>query len=173
MTAQELEIIHADLLVAKNILYPTNVDNGAQNNPQLNNLAAYLSAQAIEKSLKAIVRDGGEINAELSTSHNVVNLLLGVEMCKPNFIHEHQFIAQNAQNLSKVNGLRYGKKRIEKKDVVAIYKAARGLHRDLLQEYLKDNPDKQQMFNEAVREYEAMDKISFKKNTPSEEWGRE
>lgn len=169
MTAQELEVIHADLLVAKDILYPSDGNNHSQNNPQLRNLAAYFSAQAIEKSLKGIIRDGGEMDAELSVSHNVVNLLLSVEMCKPSFVHEHQFISQNAKNLSKANGLRYGKKGIEKNDTVAIYKAARELHRELQQEYLKDNPDKRQMFNEAVREYDAMEKISFKKNAPSRE----
>lgn len=163
MTAQELEVIHADLLVAKNILYPPDGGNHSQNNPQLNNLAAYLSAQAIEKALKNLVHDKGEMNAELSVTHNIASLLISVELYNPNFIRNHEFVTQNAKSLSKANSLRYGKKGIDKGDAIAIYKAARDLHCELQQEYLSENPDKRQMFNEAVRQYDAMEKLPFKR----------
>ena len=52
-TPQELEIIHADLMVAKSILY---ADNNSSESVQMINLAAYHSVQAVEKSLKAIIR---------------------------------------------------------------------------------------------------------------------
>lgn len=45
----------------------------------MRNLAAFHSAQAIEKALKAIVQDNGAMNEELRMTHNVPILLVTTE----------------------------------------------------------------------------------------------
>lgn len=160
MTPQELETIHADIMVAKTILYN---DTGISNNPYMTNQAAYHSAQAIEKSLKAIIRDGGKMNSILSTTHNIDALLLRAEMCRAGIIHDYPLVAENSDTLSRFNSLRYCGKGIGKYDAISIFKEAKTLYQDLKQEYLKKNPNKE-LFNEnSLKEYDSLEKLKINK----------
>lgn len=162
-SAKELEVIHADLMVATNILYS---DSNAGYSPYMVNLAAYHSAQAIEKSLKALIYANGNIDKatekELHKTHNFDNLLVRVETCCPNFIQEHDFIAKNSDRFSAFNGMRYGDKSIDKADVYVLLKEAKDLHKELQEIYLKENgQDKKQLHQSAFQQYKQIDKLEL------------
>jgi HEPN domain-containing protein len=166
MTAQELEIIRADLAMAKMVLYPANENDKMFENPNMMNLAEYHSAQALEKCLKGIVRDGGKLDDELAKSHSIEGLMLKAELCRPNIIQEYKFAAENAETLSKANGLRYGIKSVEAKDVYATYKEAKALFYVLEKEHLKENNiSKEDHFKEAREQYNNTRKLNF--NSPN------
>lgn len=161
-TPRGLEVIHADIMIAKNILYPQNGDTSKQT-PYLLNQAAYHSEQAVEKSLKAIIRAKNEQPDErVLKTHNIESLLLKAEMCQPNFILEHSFISENAHKLSCFNELRYGDESVNKADTYILYKEARTLFQELEKDYLKEFPDKKQFHNTAVQQYKELKHISLK-----------
>lgn len=168
-TAKELEVIHADLMIANNILY---ADDKSSLSPYMVNQAAYHSAQAIEKSLKAIIR-AGEENCEYESlvTHNIDRLVVRAEMCSPNFIQEHRFIAENSEKLSAFNGLRYGNKGVSKADAFVLLKEAKELHRELEKEYLHAfSQDKNLLHQSAYAQYQETDRISL--NTQGSKYNR-
>lgn len=79
-------------------------------------MSAYHLGQAIEKSLKAIIRaerpdlykqvdrDGKPV---VTTSHKIDMLLTKAEICRNGITAAHKFIAENATALSDFNNLRY------------------------------------------------------------------
>jgi HEPN domain-containing protein len=137
MRASDIELIHADIMSAKLILYGQN-----GNAPFMYNMAAYHSAQAIEKGLKYIIRDNDYIlYKELADSHNISNLLLKVALIRLDFIDEHRFIAECADELSKFNNIRYGKNRISRDSTFSVYHAAKRFFKEMQQEYRQDYPD--------------------------------
>lgn len=161
-TPRELEVVHADIMIAKNILYPQD-GNTSNQSPYLLNQAAYHSEQAIEKSLKAIIRAKDENPDEkILKTHNVEGLLLKVELCQPNFVQEHSFIAENAHKLSCFNELRYGDESVGKADTYILFKEARALYQEIEKEYLKDSPDKKQLHNAANQQYRDLKHISLR-----------
>lgn len=160
-TPRELEVIHADIMIAKSILYPQGESTSNQN-PYLINQAAYHSEQAIEKSLKAIIRSKEENPDEkILKTHNIEGLLLRAELCQPNFIQEHAFIAQNAHKLSFFNELRYGDESVGRADTYVLFKEARALYNEVQREFLKDAPDKKQLYNIANQQYKGLNNISL------------
>lgn len=92
-------------------------------------MAAYHYAQAIEKSLKALTKANSDKIPD--HTHDIATLLVDVELCCQNFIYHHKFIADNAQELSSLNGARYGDKLLRKGDVYVLMKEAQRLHREL------------------------------------------
>lgn len=100
--ASELELIHADLLVARSIL---NSPDTVKDNPYMTNMIAYHSQQAIEKSLKAIIRGADRGDDDLLHSHDMAALCMEVQSIRPNFSQEYDFIFQNARTLYHANEL--------------------------------------------------------------------
>lgn len=162
MTPHTLETIHSDILVAKAILYSK---EGLNEIPYLINQAAYHCAQAIEKSLKAIINNGGKLTNALHNTHNIDALMLKAEVCREGIIREYPLIAENSEVLSQFNALRYCGKGISKNDTIKLYKQARDLYQDLLSEFLKEHPDKKRYFAKSVREYDALEKLRLSKPT--------
>lgn len=164
-TPRELEVIRADIMIAKSILYPQD-GNTSNQSPYLLNQAAYHSEQAIEKSLKAIIRSKDDAPDEkVLKTHNIEGLLLRVELCQPNFIQEHAFIAQNAYKLSCFNELRYGDESVGRSDTYVLFKEARALFQEIEKEYLKEAPDKKQLHNAAGQQYKDLKHISLSTDT--------
>lgn len=133
----DFEVVHADLMTSKSILYSEN-----KKIPFMLNMAGYHAGQAIEKLLKIILKEERyDVYKELSDSHNISNLVIKVELCRKGFIDAHPFIGENADELSKFNNLRYGKKYIERDAVFAVYRAANQFYKELMNEYLQEFPD--------------------------------
>lgn len=159
---QELEAINSDILIAKKLLY----DKSLSSNPYITNQIAYHSSQAIEKTLKAIIRDGGKMTSSLSTSHNIDALMIRAERCRVGIIHEYPLISENSDTLSKFNILRYCGKGINKSDAVSIFKEARRLYQEVENEYLKESPNKNNLRQKSLKEYRSLEKLKI--NKPSE-----
>lgn len=104
MTAHELELIHADLMTAKALV---DSPEGRRDNPYIANMIAYHSVQAIEKCLKAILRDT-DADEDLLHSHDMLRLCGEVQLVCPDFAKKYEFIYQNARALYFANELRYG-----------------------------------------------------------------
>ena len=106
-------LIESDILLA-------NTAMANKDNLHMVAMAAYHYSQAIEKSLKALIKANGEKHPD--HTHDIATLLVQTELCCPNFIADHKFIADNAQELSSMNGARYGDKIIRKSDVYVLMK---------------------------------------------------
>lgn len=162
MTSEELEIIHADLMVAKNCLTPPDEKKAQLQNPFMINMGAYHAEQAIEKSLKAVIREGGKMDAELATTHNLSRLLVVAELVQPNIIQEHPFIAENSDVLSQANGLRYGTKSISLYDAKGLLFNANALYKQLEERhYLESGKNVQEQRSESVQAYSRKDRLNF------------
>jgi len=136
MTSKDLTIINADLITASSILYlPAEKEN---NNPYLANLGAYHATQAIEKSLKAIIKTDGNMNYELGHTHDLSSLFVTAASSRPELLHENEFIAENTDILSQANGLRYGTKSISFYNARGILYNAKKLFHKLEKEYMKE-----------------------------------
>ena len=109
-------------------------------------MAAYHFAQAIEKSIKAIISEKSVEPPPQETmyAHNMEHLLFQAERVSPNFIQEHMFIADNAQTLSAFNGLRYGDKCVSKADAFVLMKNAKDLFWEIENAYMKELGVKQE-----------------------------
>lgn len=160
MTARDLEAINADITIAKTLMYNQNLSR----NPYIINQIAYHSCQAIEKSLKAIIRNEGKMTTGLSRSHSISGLMLGCETCRQGIIHEYPFITKNAEVLTKFNSLRYAERGVNKADAFALFKEAQKLHRNLEKEYLKDDLSKRKMREISLKEYNGLEKYSLDKS---------
>lgn len=130
ISAKDWSLINADVSLA-------NVAMDNEKNLHMIGMAAYHYTQAIEKSLKAIIRaNNPEFKKSLAT-HDFAFLLVETELCCAGFIDKHQFIADNSQELSVMNGVRYGNKTVRKGDVYVLMKEARELFNDLEQDLLR------------------------------------
>lgn len=141
---RDLEVAKADIEMADLGI------NAHSENPNVLAMSAYHLGQAIEKSLKAIIRaerpdlyrqndrDGKPI---VTTSHKIDMLLTKAEICRNGITAAHKFIAENATALGDFNNLRYGKMQIAEKELAELSKAAKELVGELEAEFLKANPD--------------------------------
>ena len=141
---RDLEVAKADIEMADLGI------NAHSENPNVLAMSAYHLGQAIEKSLKAIIRaerpdlyrqndrDGKPI---VTTSHKIDMLLTKAEICRNGITAAHKFIAENATALGDFNNLRYGKMQIAEKELAELYKAAKEIVGELEAEFLKANPD--------------------------------
>lgn len=101
--------------------------------------AAYHFTQALEKSLKSIIRANSEKpNRTSLATHDFDHLLVQTEMCCNGFIAEHGFLADNSQTLSAMNGVRYGDKSVRKGDVYVIMREAQDLYNALTQDLCRE-----------------------------------
>ena len=139
VSAKELEVIRADIMIAGTAMQQ-------KDNPIMVNMAAYHFAQAIEKSIKAIISEKSVEPPPQETmyAHNMEHLLFQAERVSPNFIQEHMFIADNAQTLSAFNGLRYGDKCVSKADAFVLMKNAKDLFWEIENAYMKELGVKQE-----------------------------
>lgn len=125
----------ADLIVAKKIFYDK--ERVWTVNPEMLNLAAYHSAQAVEKLLKLYVREKSEeLFNSISHSHNISEVLIKLEFCRKGFVGAHPDIALNADIITRMNRLRYGDGQISRDDCYAILTLAKNLCNEYLAEYL-------------------------------------
>lgn len=141
---KDLEVAKADIEMADLGI------NSHSENPNVLAMSAYHLGQAIEKSLKAIIRaerpdlykqvdrDGKPV---VTTSHKIDMLLTKAEICRNGITAAHKFIAENATALSDFNNLRYGKMQIAEKELAELSKAAKEIVGELETEFLKANPD--------------------------------
>ena len=141
---RDLEVAKADIEMADLGI------NAHSENPNVLAMSAYHLGQAIEKSLKAIIRaerpdlyrqndrDGKPI---VTTSHKIDMLLTKAEICRNGITAAHKFIAENATALGDFNNLRYGKMQIAEKELAELSKAAKEIVGELEAEFLKANPD--------------------------------
>ena len=141
---RDLEVAKADIEMADLGI------NAHSENPNVLAMSAYHLGQAIEKSLKAIIRaerpdlyrqndrDGKPI---VTTSHKIDLLLTKAEICRNGITAAHKFIAENATALGDFNNLRYGKMQIAEKELAELSKAAKEIVGELEAEFLKANPD--------------------------------
>lgn len=162
MNVSELEVIKADLLTANMILKD---NTGAKYNAYMVNMSAYHSGQAIEKCLKAIARENGDLDDTVALSHSVEKLLLKAELHDEGFIQKHKYIAKNADTISKFNGLRYGMKSIALSDAKDIYFHAKELHKELEQRYMEKNKVvlKDCYRSKSKTEYNKLEKLKFER----------
>lgn len=141
---KDLEVIKSDIEMADLAI------NSHSENPNMLGMAAYHLGQAIEKSLKAIIRaerpdmyravdrDGKPV---ITISHKIEMLLNKAEICRSGIIASHNFIAENALALSDFNNLRYGKMKITEAELAELSKAAKEIASELEKEFVKANPD--------------------------------
>lgn len=159
--ASELELIHADLLVARSIL---NSPDTVKDNPYMTNMIAYHSQQAIEKSLKAIIRGAGKGDDDLLHSHDMAALCMEVQSIRPNFSQEYDFIFQNARTLYHANELRYGESGIPAFTAKGIFFNANKLFCELEAEYTKETSfDRKDIRRIAKEHYDSLPKYSVKR----------
>lgn len=145
ISAKDCSLIEADILLANTAM--SNKDN-----LHMVAMAAYHYSQAIEKSLKAIIKANDDKSPD--HTHDIATLLVQTELCSPNFITDHKFIADNAAELSAMNGLRYGDKAIRKGDVYVLMKEAQRLYGELEQDLMKSaSMDKDQLQKQANTMY--------------------
>lgn len=157
MTAHELELIHADLMVAKEI---KDSPEGRRDNPYMMNMVAYHSAQAIEKSLKAVIRGAGREDDELFYTHNISELIMEVQAIRPNFSTDYEFIQQNARRLNHANELRYGDSGIAPATASGLLWNANKLFVELEEEYMKETSfDRKDIRRIAKEHYETLPKF--------------
>lgn len=135
ITASELELIHADIMAAEVIMRSPESIKG---NPYMMNMAAYHTQQAVEKSLKAIIKANGGGDEDMLHSHDMGSLCSVVATIRPDFGRRHEFIAVNARNFYFANELRYGEQGIPQKTVEGLLYAAKGLFLNLEKEYGKE-----------------------------------
>lgn len=145
ISAKDCSLIEADILLA-------NTAMANKENLHMVAMAAYHYSQAIEKSLKAIIKANDEKNPDYT--HDIATLLVRTELCCPNFIADHKFIADNSAELSAMNGLRYGDKAIRKGDAYVLMKEAQRLYEELEQDLMKTvSMDKTQLQKQANTMY--------------------
>lgn len=129
ISIQDWSVISADIVTGNSI-----IQNGE--NMQMINMAAYHYAQAIEKSLKSLIKANSEKHKSLAT-HDICFLLVETELCCNGFIAKYPFIADNAQELSNMNGARYGNKCIKKGDAFVLMREAQDLFETLENELME------------------------------------
>lgn len=130
ISTKDWSLIGADIALA-------NVAMNDTGNLHMIGMAAYHYTQAIEKSLKAIIKaNNPEFKKSLAT-HDFPFLLVETELCCTGFIDKHQFIADNSQELSNMNGARYGNKAVRKGDVCVLMREAQDLYNALGQDLMR------------------------------------
>lgn len=160
VTASELELIHADIMTAEVIMRSS---DGVKGNPYMMNMAAYHTQQAIEKSLKAIIRANGNGDEDMLHSHDMGSLCAVVATIRPDFGKRHEFIAINARNLYFANELRYGEQGIPEKTVEGLIYAAKGLFLNLEKEYKKETGfDRKDVRQIAQEQYDNLSEFRIK-----------
>lgn len=134
VSAKELEVIRADVTVGKSAMQ-------TKDNPVMVSMAAYHFAQAIEKSVKAVIRENADepVSPDTLYTHNMEHLLVQAERHSAGFIQNHLFIADNAATLSAFNGMRYGNKTISVPDAYVLMANAEKLMEELEQAYMQEN----------------------------------
>lgn len=159
MTAQEIEVIRTDITIAEKIFYAN------KNDTFMLNESAYHSGQAIEKSLKAFIKDR-DINLYklVSNVHSIESLLVKAEICEKGFIKNHEFLAANAEELSKFNALRYGIKHILKNETYQTLQAAKNLYREIEKQYIEEKGSAiEDRHSEAEKQIRNTERIQFYK----------
>lgn len=161
MKAHELELIHADLMAAKSIL---DSPDGRKENPYMMNLVGYHAQQAIEKSLKAIVRGAGKGDDDLLHSHDMAGLCMEVQAIRPDFSEKYSFIFENARTLYHANELRYGETNIPAFTAKGILFNANKLYYELEKEYTKETGfNRKDIRRIATEHYDTLPKYSVKR----------
>lgn len=112
-------IINADMSIANNAMKK-------ENDLAMLNMAGYHYAQAIEKTLKGLVKANNEKSRCFGT-HDLCFIVVETELCCPGFIQKFPYIAHNATELSSANGIRYGGKTIRRMDLNTLAKEAQML----------------------------------------------
>lgn len=168
ITANDIELIHADLMTAKATI-EIDKGEGTKQNPFLINMIAYNAEQAIEKTLKAIIRNAepkqmktalenavkasiddeetakrykitdDKINA-IMQSHDTSLLFYAVCEIQPDFEKKHPVIMMNKRRLPHINELRHGESSVSYQNAVyVLYLNAKNLFKELEAEYMKEN----------------------------------
>lgn len=128
MNAYELDNIRADIRMAELVYDPEEFGRS----PNIINMVAYHSAQAIEKCLKSIIRDN-DTNGNLdwlNHTHNISSLLIKAELHQNGIINNHNYIAEHAEAITHLNTIRYGDERVTTQDAFATFKAAKALYNE-------------------------------------------
>lgn len=160
MTAHELELIHADLMTAKTL---ADSSEGRRDNPYVANMIAYHSIQAIEKSLKALLRDTNT-DEELMYSHDMLRLCGEVQLVRPEFAREYEFIYQNARTLYFGNELRYGDNSISMYNAKGLMYNANNLFMNLKDEYIRETGfSKEDIRRIAKEHYSSLRRFNLKR----------
>lgn len=119
------ENVHADLMIAKGIIY------GDTHNPYMYNMAAYHCAQAIEKCLKELLVRTGNYEEDNLKTHNVPELMIKLEREYDGFINAHPVISDNAHQYMNLNTIRYENSLCPQSVVKGIYKQAQALYNEV------------------------------------------
>ena len=191
ITANDIELIHADLMTAKATMEIGNGE-GTKKNPFLINMIAYNSEQAIEKMFKAIIRNADPEKAKtalekavrdsiddeevakqyritdekISTimqSHDTSLLFYAVCELQPDFKEKHPVIAMNKRRLPYINELRHGESSISYSNAVhVLYWNAKSLFREIESEYMKETgTDRSEIRAKAVVGYSELQYQNF------------
>ena len=135
ISVKDWSIIGADIALG-------NMAMQNKDNLHMVGMAAYHYTQALEKSLKSIIRANSDKNdkqlASSLATHDFSYLLVQTELCSAGFVQDHKFIADNVQELSAINGVRYGNKAIRKGDVYVLMKEAQKLYQALEHDLIQD-----------------------------------
>lgn len=146
VSTKDWGVIKSDITLANNAM-------NDKENLMMISMAAYHYAQAIEKSLKALIRANADIIPDLNT-HDFSFLILQTEMCCSGFVQNHKFLVDNCQELSCMNGTRYGDKIIRKGDAFVLMKEAKRLFTEIEQDLiLALDIDKEQLQRQANNAY--------------------
>ena len=143
----------ADLILAKKVFYDD--EKIWAKNPEIHNLVAYHSAQAIEKLLKLFVREKNEeLYDTVSHTHNISEILIKLEFCRGGFVKGHSDIALNADIITRMNRLRYGDGIISRDDCYVVLNMAKSLCYEYLKEYVHSGTYPEHDINEEERPFQ-------------------
>ncbi len=132
ISIKEWSVIAADIAIGNNAMQNTTSSH-------MIGMAAYHYTQAMEKSLKAIIRANNEdVSQKILETHDFDKLLVMTELASEGFIASHRFIAENSQTLSNANGMRYGNKGMSKGDAFVLMKETKKLFYELQNELCKE-----------------------------------
>lgn len=153
---EDLMLIKAELDAASIIL---NTSENVRGNLYMANMIALHAGQAIEKSMKAILKSAGESPDKLRC-HNITLMFNQVAAIRPNFAENHEFIDANQRRLPYLNNLvRYGERGISYYDAKGLFFVASNLYKEIEAETMeKTGLSRKEIEEAAIAHYRSLQK---------------
>lgn len=153
ITAGDLMLVKASLKTADVILASS---RGVKSNLYMSNIIAFHAEQAIERTMKAILKEHGGFGDAILKGHNVALLLESVASIRPNFAENYEFIDANKRRLPHIpKAVRYGDDGISYFDAKGIFFVAKRLCEDFEKELIEKSGKTPEEIAEAGRAHYA------------------
>ena len=163
----DMELMKADIEAADTVFELSNTSD----NPNLLCIVGYEYAQAVEKSLRSIVRaDRKDIYNKadrngiryVHKTHDITALLGYAETCRPGLSAKHYYINKNACKLNDFNNLRYGIASITRSELHSLSLAAKALVSELEQERLEKYADNEKNARHSLEQWQNRPETEFR-----------